>query len=84
MTTKYDAFLNIYTFVTDSKNLTFKIVYTDISYLEIRQTPKTNQYALVSSIGGALGLFIGIRFLSMVELLEYLADIFFIFYRAHS
>lgn len=50
--------------------------YSDISYIEVSQTPKMNGFSLISNIGVALGLFIGIRFLSMVELLEYLTEIF--------
>lgn len=50
--------------------------YSDISYIEVSQTPKMNGFSLISNIGGALGLFIGVRFLSMVELLEYLTEIF--------
>lgn len=53
------------------------IFYTDSSYLEISQTPKMNGFSLIAEIGGALGLFVGINFLSLLEILEYLAKIFF-------
>lgn len=57
-----------------------EISYSDLSYIEISQTPKMTGFTLISSIGGALGLFIGIRFLSLVELFEYFADIFLILF----
>lgn len=63
----------------ESNSTRVYVMYTDTSYIEISQTPKMSGFSLVSSIGGALGLFIGIRFLSLVELFEYLTEISFCF-----
>lgn len=49
----------------------------DFTSLKITQIPKMNSFSLISSIGGSLGLFIGIRFLSLVELLELVIEIMF-------
>lgn len=69
-------------FTTNASELSF--VYSDISYLEMSQTPKMTGFSLIASIGGALGLFIGIRFLSLVELFEYLTEIFCVLYKKEN
>lgn len=80
--TKFDAIVSNYvTSAGPNDSVKFSISYLDSSYIEMSQSPKMNAFTLISSIGGALGLFIGIRFLSMVELLEYLTEIFFVYYR---
>lgn len=48
---------------------------TDLSTLVITQMPKMTVFSLISSIGGSLGLFIGARFLSLVEVLEFLIEL---------
>lgn len=79
---KYDAIISMFEDTGDSNDsLILSVAYTESSYLELSQVPKMNGFSLISNIGGALGLFIGIRFLSIVELLEYLTEIFFVFYR---
>ena len=62
----------------EPRKIEIKAFYRDLSYQQIDQLPKMTSNALVSSIGGALGLFSGIRFLSFVELLEFLIEVFFI------
>ena len=47
----------------------------DFSSLEITQIPKFTSFNLVSTIGGTLGIFVGIRFLSIVEVVELFMDI---------
>ena len=59
----------------------FSVYYLDLRYTEIRQTPKMSGYSLLNEIGGALGLFVGITFLSLFEFLEYLFEIFLVFYK---
>jgi len=56
-------------FVSNYVSLSFFI--SDYSSLVINQIPKTDVFSLVSSIGGNLGLFIGISFLSFVEIFEF-------------
>jgi len=67
---------------SDSPNhLLFNIWYLDLNYIELSQTPKMSGYSLLNEIGGALSLFVGITFLSLFELLEYLFEIFLVFYK---
>ena len=75
--TKFDALISGY---SDSA-LTFYITYQDTSYIEIRETAKMKGYSLIAEIGGALGLFVGITFLSLLEFLEYFSDIFLILFK---
>ena len=64
------------------KNLYFvTIYYNNLKYTSITQTPKTNFLDLVSSIGGILGLFIGISFLSFAEIIELCLEIVFILFK---
>lgn len=75
---KYDSTvmyqgLQSYTFTLDFS-------FQDFSSLVITQIPKFTSFSLLSSIGGSFGLFIGIRFLSLVELLELFIDLFCVLY----
>jgi hypothetical protein len=59
---------NVSTFL---KNCIFiSVHYNSLHYTMINQLPKMEIFDLVSNIGGTLGLFIGISFLSFVELIE--------------
>lgn len=53
--------------------------FSDFTTLNITQIPKMNLFSLVSNIGGSLGLFIGISFLSFFELIEFFIDVIFIY-----
>ena len=78
---KFDAIISDSSSSFDpNDSLKFHIAYTDLSYISIVQTPKMSGFTVMSNVGGALGLFIGIRFLSLVELLEYLFEIFSVIY----
>lgn len=48
----------------------FWFIPNDLSLLEITQIPKTSMIDLISNIGGTLGLFVGMTFLSFVEILD--------------
>ena len=52
----------------------FRFSISDLSSLKITQLLKTNYFSLISAIGGSLGVFIGIRFLSFVEVLEFVIE----------
>ena len=47
-------------------------------YTEIRETPKTTFVDLVSNIGGALGVFLGLSIFSFVEILEIILQIIYL------
>ena len=49
-------------------------------YTVIRQDPKLQPVDLISNIGGLLGLFLGMSFLSFLELVEIVNEIIFIIY----
>jgi len=48
----------------------FNVYYHELEYTHINQLPKMDFFDLISNIGGNLGLFIGISFLSFAELIE--------------
>ena len=57
--------------INGDKRLRVVYVYFEqFSYAETMQYAKVSEYSLVSSIGGSLSLFIGIKFLSMMEMFE--------------
>ena len=53
----------------------FSIYYPDFKYTVIEQLPKMQLVDAVSNFGGLLGLFVGVSFLSFVELFECLIQI---------
>lgn len=61
------------------KDLAFvNVYYENIGYTEIEETPTTTIVSLISNIGGIAGLFLGVSFLSLVELVEILFQVFYI------
>lgn len=57
---------------TEARNyyLSFHIYYSDLSYTFIEEGPYWDLFLLLSNIGGNLGLFVGMSFLSFVEIFE--------------
>ena len=53
----------------------FTVYYESLQYKVIDQIAQMNVFDLISNIGGNLGLFIGISFLSFAELIELLVEI---------
>ena len=81
-TTKFDVLINNPDVASNfNGTVEFSVYYLYLSYTEIRQTPKMSGYSLLNEIGGALGLFVGITFLSLFEFLEYLFEMFLVFYK---
>jgi hypothetical protein len=62
----------------DYEAMKIDLFYMDLSLIEIGQTQQMNGFSLVSELGGALGLFIGITFLSVFQFLEHLTEMFLI------
>ena len=58
--------------------LFLNIYYSELSYIKISETPKTSIIDLLSNLGGTLGLFVGISFLSFIEIVEIILEIIFI------
>jgi len=81
-TTKFDVLLNNLERRSNFNGIVeLKVFYLDLSYTEIKQTAKMSGYSLLNEIGGALGLFVGITFLSLFEFLEFLFEIAMVFYK---
>jgi len=53
------------------------VYYKDLKYTLISENPKTEPFNFISSIGGILGLFLGISFLSFIEMFEIIFEIIF-------
>ena len=54
------------------------IYYNQLSYKFISQNPKTEMFNFISNIGGLLGVFLGISFLSFIEIFEIIYEIIII------
>lgn len=54
------------------------IYYKDLKYSKVTQIPKTQFPDLVAQIGGTLGLFIGFRLLSFIDILQFFLEAFII------
>jgi hypothetical protein len=73
----YDISINSQSYVAGDL-FVFSIFYEDLKYTLISQQPKMQFIDLISNIGGSLGLFVGISFISFLELFEILIEIIFI------
>jgi len=69
---------------SDNNLTSFIAYYRSLKYALITQQPKFLLFDLISNIGGILGLFVGISFVSFFELTEILMQIVFIFFRKKS
>lgn len=61
----------------EAKNhyISFNIYYNDLTYQLIEESPYWDIFMLFSNIGGNLGLFVGMSFLSFVEIFELMFQI---------
>jgi len=57
-----------------------RIYYNELKYKLISEEPKTETFGFASNIGGILGLFLGISFLSFIEIFEIIFEIIFILF----
>ena len=57
----------------------FYVYYSDLQYTTISESAKTKLSDLISNVGGTFGLFMGISFLSFLEIFEIIIEIIFIF-----
>jgi hypothetical protein len=64
-----------------TQKLEFHVWPLGLDYIEISQTPKMSGYSLLNEIGGALGLFVGITCLSLLEFMEFFLELVFVFYK---
>ena len=67
------------TYENVSKTLfALRVYYHDLKFTLISQEPKIELFGLISNVGGTLGLFLGFSFISLLELLEILAELVYI------
>ena len=78
-----DQFLEKLNFSKDLNvnGVSFSIYYSSLDYTLISQIPKTKTFDLVSNFGGTLGLFVGISFISFVEIFEIVWEILYYFFQ---
>ncbi|KAI6224532.1 hypothetical protein M3Y99_01384000 [Aphelenchoides fujianensis] len=60
------------------------IYFRDIAYTEYKQVHKTTMNEIWSSLGGNMGLFLGMSLLSVIEVLIYLCKITWLFFFAQT
>lgn len=53
----------------------FSVFYGDLGYVQYEEVEDVGWLDLVSNVGGTLGLFIGMSFLSFVEILDIILQI---------
>ena len=58
-------------------SIKLQILYNDLAYVEMVEEPKMSSKDLLAAIGGHLHLFLGMSFLSFIELLEIVCSIGF-------
>lgn len=63
-----------------SNILSLNVHYSSLSYQSFTEYPKTQLVDLISNIGGTLGLFLGVSFLSFIEILDLAACLAFNFH----
>jgi hypothetical protein len=56
-------------------SISIYVYYKDLKYTLISNKPKTEFFTIISNMGGTLGLFLGISFLSFIEIFEILFHI---------
>jgi hypothetical protein len=76
--TKFDQ--RVYTSQRND-SLTIDVYYSDLTYIERKETPKMTELSLLNEIGGALSLFVGVTFLGLLEFVEFFFEIVFVFYK---
>ena len=62
------------------KMSSFDIQINDLSYTEIEETPKLSVWDVISNIGGNLGLFLGMSFISLAEVIHLCVELIQIVY----
>ena len=58
--------------------LSFSVFYESLAYKVSRETPKMDVVSLLASVGGNLGLFLGISLFSVCEVIEVLMEYYFL------
>jgi hypothetical protein len=57
------------------------VYFSDLKYTLITQQPKYEIFDLISNVGGILGLFLGISFISFLEIFEVFAEFIYVYFK---
>ena len=60
------------------------VFHRSLKYISISQQAKTKPEQLVSNLGGYLGLFVGLSFISLFEIIEIIIEVAFILSGKHN
>jgi hypothetical protein len=63
-----------------TKFLPIRVYFNEFKYTLISEKPETELFKFISDIGGILGLFLGVSFLSFIEIFEIIFEILLIFF----
>ena len=66
--------------VINENMISFTVYYENLDYTVIDQVAQMKVFDLITNIGGNIGLFIGISFLSFAEFIELLVEIIYILF----
>ena len=80
ITSKYPVGYNITYSDIQQSVIAFNVYYDDLKFISISEVAKTTTTDLISNVGGLLGLFIGISFLSFGEIIEMILEVIFILF----
>lgn len=61
------------------ETLAINVYYSEMKYTSIEELEKTNFLDLIASVGGTLGLFLGMSFLSFFEIFDVVIEIIYMF-----
>lgn len=76
---KFDGRQDVTASELRSNILALNVFYSSLSYHSFTESPKTELVDLISNIGGTMGLFLGVSFLSFVEIFDLMACLFVVF-----
>lgn len=67
-----------------SNLLYISVFYSELSYRKFYEVQKVDIIDLISNIGGTLGLFLGMSFLSFVEVIDLFLNVLFSMCQPHK
>ena len=77
--------ININTFKSlhfnDTDITSIKVFYRNLKYIYISQQPKMLLFDALSNVGGTLGLFIGLSFVTIFEIIEIFLELILLFFK---
>ncbi len=68
----------------EERSLSLNIYFSELKYLVMTQSIKMTFEDFLASIGGLLGLLIGVSFLSFIEIIEVFIEVLFILFLKHD